>query len=446
MSTGATIFALSSGRGRAGVAVVRLSGPRASMAVEALAGRLPKPRQAAFRRLTSPEGDLIDEALVLWFPGPKSETGEDMAEFQVHGSRAVLAALFRSLGALPEFRMAEPGEFVRRAFLNGKVDLTQVEGIADLVDAETDAQRRQALRQVTGGLAGLYDGWRQQLTVAMALVEGAIDFSDEADVSANVLREADEAVGRLASQVGAHIAGAHRGEVVRDGFRVVLAGPPNVGKSSLLNALARRDVAIVSDEAGTTRDVLEVRLDLGGVPVVLTDTAGLRDAAGKVEQEGIRRTLARAEDAHLVLWVVDALAPQPEPAGALRGGRAPILVVANKCDAVSRDLAFSADVRLSAKTGEGLDHLTVELARRAADAAGDPAAGDLVPTSERQRVILQASLGHLDAFSKGRSEDRPIELLAEDLRLAGQQLGRLTGRIDAEDVLGAVFARFCIGK
>jgi tRNA modification GTPase len=446
MSTGATIFALSSGRGRAGVAVIRVSGPGAGFAVEALAGRLPQPRQAAFRRLANRDGDLIDEALVLWFPGPKSETGEDMAEFQVHGSRAVLSALFRALGALPAFRMAEPGEFVRRAFLNGKVDLTQAEGIADLVDAETDAQRRQALRQVTGGLAGLYDGWRQQLTFAMALVEGAIDFSDEADVTADVLREADMAADRLLGELRGHLAGAHRGEVVRDGFRVVLAGPPNVGKSSLLNALARRDVAIVSDEAGTTRDVLEVRLDLGGVPVVLTDTAGLRDAVGKVEQEGIRRTLARAEDADLVLWVVDALAPVPEPAGALRGGQAPILAVANKCDAVTGALAFPADIRLSAKTGDGLERLTDELARRAVDAAGDQAAGDLVPTSERQRVILQAALNHLEGFARGRSEDRPIELLAEDLRLAGQQLGRLTGRIDAEDVLGAVFARFCIGK
>jgi tRNA modification GTPase len=446
MPHGETIFALSSGRGRAGVAVVRLSGPGAKLAVETLAGRLPSPRQAAFRRLTSAEGDLIDEALVLWFPGPRSETGEDMAEFQVHGSRAVLSALFRALGSLADFRMAEPGEFVRRAFLNGKVDLTQVEGIADLVDAETDAQRRQALRQVTGGLAGLYDRWRQQLTVAMALVEGAIDFSDEADVTADVLSEADEAVGQLTCEVRRHLAGAHRGEVVRDGFRVVLAGPPNVGKSSLLNALARRDVAIVSDEAGTTRDVLEVRLDLGGVPVVLTDTAGLRDAAGKVEQEGIRRTLARAEDADLVLWVVDALAPVPDPAGALRSGQAPILVVANKCDAVPPTLAFPADLQLSAKTGDGLDALTAELARRASDAAGDQAAGDLVPTSERQRLILQAALHHLEAFGRGRSDDRPIELLAEDLRLAGHQLGRLTGRIDAEDVLGAVFARFCIGK
>src|SRR6185295_979101 len=270
----ATIFALSSGHGRAGVAVIRLSGPAAGSVLDRMAAPRPKPRYAAFRRLRHPHtAEVLDHALVLWFPGPASETGEDMAEFQVHGGRAVVQGVIGALAALEGCRLAEAGEFARRAFENGKLDLTGVEGLADLIDAETAAQRRQALRQAEGALAKLYAGWRQRLVGATALLEAAIDFSDEADVVSDAVGRAREEVEALQGEINRHLDDEHRGELIRDGFQVVLAGPPNVGKSSLLNALARRDVAIVSAEAGTTRDVIEVKLDLDGLPIVVSDTA-----------------------------------------------------------------------------------------------------------------------------------------------------------------------------
>ncbi len=445
MDAASTIFALSSGPGRAGVAVVRVSGSGAAVAVERLAGGLPKPRYAAFRRLMDPAGQIIDEALVLWFPGPRSETGEDMAEFQVHGSRAVVAALFRVLGAMPGFRLAEPGEFARRAFGNGKMDLTAIEGLADLIDAETEAQRRQAVGQAGGALGRIYDGWRVTLIDAMALVEAAIDFSDESDVGDAATRQARTLVDSLVAAMRSHLAGAHRGEIVREGYRVVLAGPPNVGKSSLLNALARRDVAIVSDEPGTTRDVLEVRLDLGGLPVIVSDTAGLRDSAGPVEREGIRRTIERAAGADLVVWVVDALEPEWDPPADLAGNGVSVLRLLNKCDLaeVREDGDRSSVVPVSALTGTGLSDLTELIAARARDAVGEIGMEPL-PTNTRHRLLLSDALAHLTRYCDG--DQGALELRAEDLRLAAHALGRLTGRIDPEDVLGAVFGRFCIGK
>ena len=279
MSPSDTIYALSSGAGRAGVAVVRVSGSRTRDAVMALAGPLPKPRTAALRQLQAhADAGPIDQALVLWFPGPGSYTGEDVAELHVHGGRAVIEAVLAALGAMDGLRLAEPGEFTRRAFLNGKLDLTAAEGIADLIDAETEAQRRQALRQANGALDALYEGWRTQLIEAMALLEAALDFADEGDVPDDVIAPAWAGLTGLAKAIAAHLADGRRGEILRDGFHVVLAGAPNAGTSSLLNVLARRDVAIVSPEAGTTRDVIEVRLDLGGSPVILSDTAGVRPA------------------------------------------------------------------------------------------------------------------------------------------------------------------------
>ena len=307
MATGDTIFALSSGHGRAGVAVIRVSGPNAGIVIDRMASPRPKPRFAAFRTITDPgSGEVLDQALVLWFPAPKSETGEDMAELQVHGGRAVVAGVFEAIGGIEGCRLAEPGEFARRAFENGKLDLTGVEGLADLIDAETAAQRRQALRQADGALARLYGGWRADLIEALALLEAAIDFSDEGDVARDAEAMSRERFAALRDAIARHLDDGHRGELVRDGFQVVLAGAPNSGKSSLLNALARRDVAIVSEEAGTTRDIIEVKLDLEGLPVVVSDTAGIREAAGKVEQEGIRRALQRAGQADLVVWLVDA--------------------------------------------------------------------------------------------------------------------------------------------
>jgi tRNA modification GTPase len=359
-----TIYALSSGHGRAGVAVIRVSGPSAGLVLDRMAAPRPKPRFAAFRRIRHPDtSELLDEALVLWFPAPRSETGEDMAELQVHGGAAVLRAVLGALGSVPGCRPAEAGEFARRAFENGRVDLTGVEGLADLVDAETEAQRRQALAQAGGALASLYEGWRHRLIEARALFEAAIDFSDEADVAADAVAQARERVATLATEVSAHLADGHRGEIVRDGFRIVLAGPPNVGKSSLLNVLARRDVAIVSPEAGTTRDVIEVRLDLGGFAVVLADTAGLRDAVGAVEAEGIRRTLSRTRSADLVLWLVDATDPSMPPPD-LTAASVPPLIVQNKVDLVSSgSIPPSVDgaIPVSCATGDGMDRLVSRL-------------------------------------------------------------------------------------
>ena len=291
---GDTIFALSSGHGRSGVAVVRLSGPGAATALKALGGTVPEPRMAALRTLREPAtGDALDRALVLFFPAPRSFTGEDMAEFHVHGGHAVVSGVVDALSDLPGMRAAEAGEFARRAFENGKLNLTEIEGLADLIDAETRAQRLQALRQTQGALGEIYEGWRGKLVEALSLVEAALDFSDEADVPALVEEKARPVVAELEAAMTAHLGDARRGERLRAGFTVVLAGSPNAGKSSLLNALARREVAIVSEQAGTTRDVLEVHLDLAGLPVTVLDTAGLREAEGSIEEEGIRRALAR---------------------------------------------------------------------------------------------------------------------------------------------------------
>lgn len=448
-SSSDTIFALSSASGRAGVAVIRISGRQAGNAIEAIAGPLPSPRNAILRHLKNPAtGDLIDRGLVLWFPAPATFTGEDTAEFQVHGGRAVIAALLAALAKQTGCRLAEPGEFAMRAFENGKLDLAQAEGLADLIDAETEAQRQQALEQAEGALSGQTELWRTNLIEAMSLVEAAIDFSDEADVSDKAVSQAEARVAALQTEVAKHLDDGHRGEILRDGFRVVLAGAPNVGKSSLLNALARRDVAIVSDQAGTTRDTIEVRLDLAGLPVIITDTAGLREAAGDIEQEGIRRTLARAEEANLVLWVIDASSrEEPEEMPEELAGK-PAIIVANKCDiepqarlgaGLRQDEEF---LRLSAKTGMGIDALISAIAKQASQLTGGTQAVGVI-TQARHRRHLTECRDHMRNFLERTSD---IELRAEDLRLAADSLGRITGRIDPEDVLDQVFGRFCIGK
>jgi len=449
MAGPATIYALSSGQGRAALAVIRVSGPGAGLAIDRLAAPRPKPRFAALRTVRSATGEALDSALVLWIPGPRSETGEDMAELHVHGGRAVIAGVLEALAALPEYRLAEPGEFARRGFENGKLDLTAAEAIADLVDADTAAQRRQALRQAVGGLARLYDGWRADLIRAQALTESAIDFSDEADVGAGALAEARALAARLAPAIRAHLDDGRRGEILRQGFRVAIAGPPNAGKSSLLNALARREAAIVSEEAGTTRDIIEVTLDLGGVPVILSDTAGIREAAGKVETEGIRRALAHARAADLVVWLTDATEPRPEPPpadlAAVGGGE--ILRVINKADLVKPGPlpgaeAGGAALRISVLTGEGLPELAAAVGRRAAERIGASEAPVITQARHRQQLAVCAEA--LEAYLAGPPAD--LELRAEDLRRAATAVGRITGRVDVEDVLGEIFARFCIGK
>ncbi|MEO8421870.1 MAG: tRNA uridine-5-carboxymethylaminomethyl(34) synthesis GTPase MnmE [Hyphomicrobium sp.] len=439
----ATIFALSTAPGRAGIAVVRASGPGAGELIDALAPPRPKKRTAALRRIRDPDsGETIDEGLVLWFAAPRTETGEDMVEFHLHGGAAIVKALLVVLGRQPACRLAEPGEFARRAFVNGKLDLAQVEGLADLVDAETEAQRRQALGQMRGALSELYEGWRGDLIRASALAEAAIDFSDEGDVADNAVEVARNIVAGLQAAIAAHLDDGNRGEILRDGVRIVLAGPPNAGKSSLLNALARRDAAIVSEEAGTTRDVIEVRLDLEGLPVVVSDTAGIRAPQGTIEQEGIRRTLAHARDADLVLWLGDASLPAvaPPPEVLARGNKF-FLPLASKID-IPGALPRAGMLGVSAKTGAGLQELTRRLADIARERLGDLSSPAI--TRERHRQQLETCMNALNGFMSSPLHEH--ELRAEDLRIAANALGRITGRVDVEDVLGAIFARFCIGK
>jgi len=442
-----TIVAPASGVGLAAIAVIRISGPATRAVLEALCGGVPPPRHAALREVGPPRRTILDRGLVLWFPGPDSFTGEDMAELQVHGSRAVLREVIAAVLSLEGTRLAEPGEFVRRSFENGKLNLTEVEGLADLINAETEAQRRQALAQAEGSLCALYEGWRAELLRAQALIEAGLDFADEGDVIADVSLKAETIVAGLLVSIARHLA-ERSGERLRDGLRVVIAGPPNAGKSSLLNALAKRDVAIVSEEAGTTRDVIEVHLDLGGVPVMLIDTAGLREAEGKVEAEGIKRALARAGDADLVLWLVDATAPQWEaPAGLMPrksgqiGAKDGLITVLNKIDLAT--VAGGPDrIEVSAKTGEGIDRLVQALEEEAA-LATESVAGAPLLTRARHRAELEAAKAALQRFA---APSLSPELKAEELRLAARHLGRLTGHIDVEEVLGAIFAEFCIGK
>jgi tRNA modification GTPase len=429
-----TIFAAATAPGRAGVAVIRLSGPGARQALENLTGRpCPEPRRAALRRLFW-EGAELDEALVLWFPTPASFTGEDVAEFHVHGGRAVREALFAALAGLG-LRPAEPGEFSRRAVENGRLDLTRAEAIADLVDAETEAQRRQALRQYEGALADLYEGWRAVLLRALGRAEAAIDFSDDGvgEMEWQAARRTSE---EILEEIQDHMNDSRRGEALREGLLLTIVGPPNAGKSSLINALARRDVAIVSEIPGTTRDVISLRLNLGGYPVEVADTAGLRDTGDVIEAEGVRRALARAHDSDLVLLLLDGTEDRHVP-----GGVDPDLIVWNKQDLPG----FNAPggISLSLKNGNGLRELMDALTFLVKERLETKDQGPALTRPRYRQALGEAarSLRHaLDAPA-----DRP-ELLAEDLRLAMRSIGRITGRVDVEEILDFVFKDFCIGK
>ena len=431
-----TIFAPASGHGRAAVAVIRLSGPACRAVLERMAGGVPPPRRLSLRILVGPDGEPLDRALVAWMPGPHSFTGEDQAELHLHGGLAVRAAVLGTLSRFPGCRPAEPGEFTRRAFLAGRMDLSAVEGLADLVDAETEAQRRQALRQLEGRLGGLVEAWRERLVRTLALLEAALDFSDEGDVPATLEEQAAGEIAALGSEFDRALADGHRGERLRDGFVVVLAGPPNAGKSTLLNALARRDVAIVSEIPGTTRDAIEVRCDLAGLPVTFVDTAGLRETADPVEREGVARTRAHVEGADLVLWLVPPEGEPPPDGGPPPG---PGLRVGTKADLGP---AAGVDLAVSAKTGAGLPALLDRVAGEAERALG---AGDAVLTRARHRAALERA-GAALARAAGALAGAQVELAAEDVRLALRALGEITGRVDVEEVLDRLFATFCIGK
>jgi len=434
-----TIFALSSAPGRAGVALIRVSGPSAGDCTRALTGgAMPEPRTATLRRLRDDAGQPIDQTLVLWFSRPASFTGEDMVEFHVHGGRAIVARVLATLARLPGCRPAEPGEFTRRAVENGKFDLTQAEALKDLIDAETESQRVQALRQYDGTLAALYEDWRGRLIRASAWAEAEIDFSDE-EVPVDLVARSRTTILTIVQEIQKHMDDSQRGELVRDGVFLTLIGPPNAGKSSLLNALAKRDVAIVAETPGTTRDVLEVKLDLGGYAVVVADTAGLRDVADAVENEGVRRALARAESSDLVLLLLDGSAP--DPFAGLPPGIADraVLTVWNKCDLPWPER--HQGLQLSLKTGEGFEQLLRAIERKVAERLDLPGEAPVLTRARHRYALEQAVVSLKRALAADEAE-----LFAEDLRLAARWIGRITGRIDIEDLLDVIFRDFCIGK
>lgn len=428
-----TIFALSSGRPPAGVAVVRISGPRAQAAGLALAGVLPPPRLARYGALMDPaSGEVLDRGLLLFFPGPASATGEDVVELHLHGGRAVVTAVLRALSGLPGLKPAEAGAFTRRAHAHGKLDLAEVEGLADLVAAESEAQRRQALAIASGALSRRVEGWREGLIGALALLEATIDFSDEGDVPGDLAAQAAGVIGALRSDLLSALADAARGERVRDGLVVAIAGPPNAGKSTLLNRLAGREAAIVSPLPGTTRDVLEVHLELAGQAVTLLDTAGLRETTDMVEAEGVRRARARAEGADLVLWLSEDAAPPP----AVFSNAIKVRTKTDQGGACPVDW-----LGISAATGAGIEGLVSHLERRAGEiGGGEPA----LVTRERQRLALESATAHLER-ALGDFGGRE-ELRAEEVRLAVRSLDQTIGRVDVDQVLDAVFSTFCIGK
>lgn len=431
-----TIFAPATAAGRAAVAVVRLSGPETRAAVRALAGRLPAARRASLRTLADAEGVPIDEALVLWFPAPGSYTGEDSAEFHVHGGPAVVSALVDALAA-QGLRLAEPGEFTRRAFEHGKLDLAQAEGVADLVDAETEAQRRQALAQLGGRLSGVQARWRDGLIRASAMLEAAVDFPDE-EVPADVAGRARPILEILADELEAAAADVARGEQVREGFRIALLGAPNAGKSTLLNALAKREAAIVSATPGTTRDIIEAPMVLGGYKVIIADTAGLRATADEIEAEGVRRAEAWAEAAGLRVWLVDGYGdPDPVTPASLRSGD---IVLLTKRD-LGEGLQGLPGEPFTARSPNDVAWLERSLTETVVEALG----GSEIPAATRLRhrdLLAEAA----ERLRHALSQDESLELAAEDVRLAARALDRITGRIDPEDVLGRIFATFCIGK
>ncbi|MGJ8569104.1 MAG: tRNA uridine-5-carboxymethylaminomethyl(34) synthesis GTPase MnmE [Hoeflea sp.] len=438
-----TIFALSSGAPPAGVAVIRISGPKVRFGLETIVGFVPAPRTAKLATLRDGSGLLLDHGLVFYFPAPASFTGEDVAELQIHGGRASIAAVIDCLSRLPGYRLAEPGEYTKRAFENGRMDLTAVEGLSDLIRAETEAQRRQALGQADGALRALYEDWARRISHARAMIEAELDFSDEEDIPGSVSDKIWPTMEELASEVASHLAGAKAGEIVRDGFRIALIGSPNVGKSSLLNTLTQRDVAIVSDVAGTTRDVVEVRLDIAGQLVLLQDTAGIRDSDEVIEQEGIRRSKAAADSADLVLELRDArLLENNKEIESLTDRTT--LAVWTKADLVSVSEPATPDgaILVSSVTGSGIESLLACIAQKIKEC--QVGADEILPTRTRHQQYL--SVCHRELVTAIETITAPTELRTEYLRNAANSLGRITGNVDVEDLLGVIFSEFCVGK
>jgi len=443
-----TIFALSTPWGRSGVALIRISGPGTKETLEAMMRRaVPPPRTAMKRRLWAgdegADATPLDDAMVTWLPGPASYTGEDMAELGVHGGPSVIAAVLEALGRRPNFGLAEPGEFTRRAFFNGKLDLLEIEGLADLIAAETEGQRRQALRQAEGITSGFYESWRGMLVRLMSVHEASIDFSDE-ELPVEIVDRVTAGMAELLREIERHLNDSRRGERLRDGLMVSILGAPNAGKSSLLNQLAGRQAAIVSASAGTTRDVIEVQMDLAGIPVTLADTAGLRKSLDEVESEGVRRAVDRARASDLKLLVFD-------------GGQWPVLeaetmglideasiLVLNKADLgllpVDPEIAGKPAMGISALSGDGIADLVKELELRARSMT--PSGDGPVVTRARHRQALERAVA---ALRRGL-EVKAAELRGEELRLAATALGRLVGRIDVEEILEGIFKEFCVGK
>jgi tRNA modification GTPase len=443
-----TAYALSTVPGKSGIAVIRIVGPEAYDALYELGVIGVEPRKAKVASLKSPtSGDVIDQAVILYFQGPNTFTGDDIVELQTHGSQAVIHELLEELGKISYLRLAEPGEFSKRAFLNGRMDLTQAEGLAQLIEAETAQQRKLALRQMSGELQSLYEKWRGQMIQILAQIEAYIDFPDD-DIPDEAVENAIASVEEIVVQIGKHLQDNHRGEVIMQGVKVAIFGPPNAGKSSLLNLLAQRDAAIVSEIAGTTRDVISVKIDLKGFPVILYDTAGIRESADVIEQEGVKRALSHMEDADLRIVVLDS-----NDANAVeflqsyqRYLKGDALVVFNKIDlnavnVVGVELLSDKDqLFLSTITGEGVDELVRWLATKVQENFTPSA--DPIITKTRYREALYRCVDLVADIHAAK----PLELIAEDIRLAANQIGIITGRIDVEEILDEIFGSFCIGK